>query len=243
MEMSESIAALSAALSKAQLVMEGAIKGKVNPAFKSRYADLASVWDACREPLASNGLSVIQMPGRVENGQMSLTTQINHASGEWVRETMSIPLSKVDAQGYGSATSYARRYALAAFVGVSPDDDDGNGAVKNAPKVVYDTPPPATRAAPLKGPHTSKTGLKTALHDVVREIEACGDIDQLEAFLAMPETKATIAQCERDAPEWAVTGEGMPDEFVPLLDRIAKLRTELTAAANEGWRTDVMRAA
>ena len=128
MEMSDNIADLSAALSKAQMIMEGAVKGKVNPAFKSRYADLASVWDACREPLASNGLSVIQMPGPVENGQMSLTTQINHSSGQWVRETMTIPLSKVDAQGYGSATSYARRYALAAFVGVSPEDDDGNAA-------------------------------------------------------------------------------------------------------------------
>ena len=133
MEMSDNIADLSAALSKAQMIMEGAVKGKVNPAFKSRYADLASVWDACREPLASNGLSVIQMPGPVENGQMSLTTQINHSSGQWVRETMTIPLSKVDAQGYGSATSYARRYALAAFVGVSPDDDDGNAASKRAP--------------------------------------------------------------------------------------------------------------
>jgi len=142
MEMSESIAALSAALSKAQMIMEGAIKGKVNPAFKSRYADLSSVWDACREPLASNGLSVIQMPGRVEGGQMSLTTQINHASGEWIRETMTIPLTKNDAQGYGSATSYARRYALAAFVGVSPDDDDGNGAVRGST--------PANDSSPVK---------------------------------------------------------------------------------------------
>ena len=176
MEMSESIAALSAALSKAQLVMEGAIKGKVNPAFKSRYADLSSVWDACREPLASNGLSVIQMPGRVEGGQMSLTTQINHASGEWIRETMTIPLTKNDAQGYGSATSYARRYALAAFVGVSPDDDDGNGAVRAAT--------PANDSSPVKAISDAQYAQLTTLAE-----HSGADLKGFCSFFRVPSVK------------------------------------------------------
>lgn len=128
MEMSESITELAVALAKAQAMIEGAEKGKTNPAFKSKYADLSSVWNACREALTTNGLSVVQAPGAMIENRMTLTTVLLHSSGQWMRETLSIPLTKADAQGYGSATTYARRYALAAFVGVSPEDDDGNAA-------------------------------------------------------------------------------------------------------------------
>jgi len=127
-EQSESIAALSKALTQVQGSVEGAVKGKVNPAFKSKYADLTSVWEACREPLVMNGLSVVQFPGEMVDNRMTLTTQLSHESGEWMRCTLSIPLTKADAQGYGSAVTYARRYALAAVVGVCPEDDDGNAA-------------------------------------------------------------------------------------------------------------------
>ena len=132
-EQSESIAALAAGLSKAQGAIEGAVKGKVNPAFKSKYADLSSVWDACREHLSANGLSVVQSPGHLADGRMEMTTMLVHASGEWLRGSLTIPLGKVDAQAYGSATTYARRYALAAFVGVAPDDDDGAAATAAKP--------------------------------------------------------------------------------------------------------------
>lgn len=128
MQHSENIADLATALAKAQAVVEGAKKDSNNPHFKSKYADLASVWSACREALTDNGLSVIQSPGLCHDGKMEMTTMLMHSSGQWVRDTLSIPLQKIDAQGYGSATTYARRYALAAVVGVSPDDDDGNAA-------------------------------------------------------------------------------------------------------------------
>jgi len=131
-EQSESIAALSKALTQVQGSVEGAVKGKVNPAFKSKYADLTSVWEACREPLVMNGLSVVQFPGEMIDNRMTLTTQLSHESGEWMRCTLSIPLTKADAQGYGSAVTYARRYALAAVVGVCPEDDDGNAASRGA---------------------------------------------------------------------------------------------------------------
>lgn len=133
MQQSDSIAALAAALAKAQATVEGALKGKVNPAFKSNYADLASIWDACREQLTANGLSVVQFPGEVIEGRMTLTTQLSHESGEWMRATMAIPLAKIDPQGAGSAITYARRYALMAVVGVSPEDDDGNAASQRQP--------------------------------------------------------------------------------------------------------------
>jgi hypothetical protein len=134
METSENIKDLAAALAKAQGEVEGAVKGKANPAFRSKYADLASVWDACRAALSTNGLSVIQSPGElVEGKSMAMTTMLMHASGQWVRDRLTIPLGKVDAHGYGSATTYARRFALAAFVGVAPEDDDGNAAAKATP--------------------------------------------------------------------------------------------------------------
>jgi hypothetical protein len=131
---SENIAALSASLAKAQGQIEGAVKGKENPHFKSKYADLAAVWEACREALTANGLAVIQSPGPIAEGRLEMTTMLVHSSGEWIRGALTIPLGKVDAQAYGSAVTYARRYALAAFVGVSSADDDGNEAAKAAPK-------------------------------------------------------------------------------------------------------------
>lgn len=133
MEQSETIGALAAALAKAQGAMRGAIKDANNPHFKSKYADLASVWDACRDALSANGLSVIQAPGPCEGNQLSVTTILAHSSGEWMRERLTIPLSKVDAQGYGSAVTYGRRYALSAMVGIAPEDDDGNAAVNPGP--------------------------------------------------------------------------------------------------------------
>jgi hypothetical protein len=131
LETSPSVAALAEAMALAQAAVEGATKGKVNPAFKSKYADLKSVWDACREALTQNGLSVIQSPGELENSKVTITTMLLHKSGEWVRGSLSIPIGKVDAQGYGSAITYARRFALAAFVGVAPEDDDGAAAAKS----------------------------------------------------------------------------------------------------------------
>lgn len=123
-----SIADLAAALCKAQAQMEGAKKDAANPHFKSKYADLASVWDAIRAPLTSNGLSVVQLL-RSTQGGVEVETILMHASGQQISDVFAVPASKNDAQGYGSAATYARRYALMAMVGVAPEDDDGNAAV------------------------------------------------------------------------------------------------------------------
>ena len=128
MPQSESIANLAKALSIVQGELTHAKKDSANPFFKSKYADLESVWDACRSLLARNGLSVIQMPGNFYEGRMWLITRLCHASGEWIEQEMSVPVTKADAQGAGSALTYMRRYALAAFVGVVQADDDGNAA-------------------------------------------------------------------------------------------------------------------
>jgi len=132
---SESIANLSKALSIVQGKLTYAVKDSANPFFKSKYADLESVWDACRNLLAENGLCVMQFPGEFIDGCMSLTTILAHSSGEWIKQTMEVPVTKPDAQAVGSAITYMRRYALAAVVGVVQADDDGNAASSPKPVV------------------------------------------------------------------------------------------------------------
>ena len=124
---SEQIKDIATALAKAQAEIEGAKKDSTNPHFKSSYADLASVWDACRKALTGNGLSVVQGPVSDE-GRVGVTTMLMHSSGQWLESTFFMRPTKDDPQGAGSALTYARRYALAAMVGVAPEDDDGNAA-------------------------------------------------------------------------------------------------------------------
>ena len=132
---SESIANLAKALSIVQGKLTHAKKDSANPFFKSKYADLESVWDACRSLLAENGLAVMQFPGEFVDGTMSLNTVLTHSSGEFMSYQMSVPVTKPDAQGAGSALTYMRRYALAAVVGVVQADDDGNAASSPKPVV------------------------------------------------------------------------------------------------------------
>ena len=103
MNQSESIAKLATALSIVQGKLSHAKKDSANPFFKSKYADLESVWDACRDLLAANGLSVMQFPGEFVDGTMSLNTVLTHSSGEYMSYLMSVPVTKPDAQGAGSA--------------------------------------------------------------------------------------------------------------------------------------------
>lgn len=130
MNRSESVQELAAALAKAQAAMKPAEKDGENPHFKSRFASLASIWDACRGPLTSNGLAVIQAPIRGEDGVLELSTTLVHSSGQWCESRLPLPCDARNAQAVGSAVSYMRRYALAAMVGVvADDDDDGSDAV------------------------------------------------------------------------------------------------------------------
>ena len=127
MEKSESIKNLALALNKAQAEMGAASKGKDNPFFKSKYADLAEVVKAVKEPFANNGLSYTQFP--IENGgRIGVETILMHSSGEYITNSFTVNLSKQDAQGAGSAITYCRRYALQAIAGIPSEDDDGNAA-------------------------------------------------------------------------------------------------------------------
>jgi hypothetical protein len=130
---SETIKEIAAALAKAQGEIRGAVKDSTNPHFKSKYADLASVWDACRTALSKNGLAVFQTTETTADG-IFLVTTLAHSSGEWMRGTFPVQPVQNTPQGLGSALTYARRYSLAAMVGVAPEDDDGNAASEGTPQ-------------------------------------------------------------------------------------------------------------
>lgn len=169
MTTSEQINELAAALAKAQGVMAGAAKGSTNPHFKSRYADLASVWDACRPPLAANGLAVIQ--GVATDGtHVTVTTRLAHASGQWIESSAAADARDTGPQSVGSVVTYLRRYSLAAMVGVAPEDDDGNdGQTPPPPKHATNGHAAATRhAAPpaTNGAATTSEQWREFRHEV-----------------------------------------------------------------------------
>ncbi|WCB47057.1 ERF family protein [Nitratidesulfovibrio vulgaris] len=121
---------LAKALIAVQHTLQPAIKDRENPFAKSRYATLNSVMDSCRDALLTNGIWVTQYPVPAEAGHLGLVTKLTHAeSGQWQSSLLVMPLPKADPQGYGSAMTYARRYALSAMLGmVTEEDDDGEAA-------------------------------------------------------------------------------------------------------------------
>lgn len=149
--MSETIAKLATALAKAQSEIKGAKKDADNPFFKSTYADLASVWEACRKALSSNELAVTQTTEIHEGGSIVLRTTLMHSSGESVSGVLPVLVGdKATSQQLGSAITYNRRYALAAMVGVAPEEDDGNAASETAGKSKFQPKTGAVAASPLK---------------------------------------------------------------------------------------------
>jgi len=129
MKTSDNIEKLAGALCQAQSAMTGAKKGANNPFFKSNYSNLAMVIEAINQPFSDNGLCFVQGAEMNEN-RVSVVTRIIHISGQWIESETQLPPTKNDAQGVGSAISYAKRYGLQALAGVPSVDDDGNQAVK-----------------------------------------------------------------------------------------------------------------
>lgn len=127
MKKSDTISELAKALTKAQTSYNSLIKDSNNPFFKSKYADLAACIECVREPLASNGLAIIQSTD-YENGVTFVETTLIHTSGEWISGKYPLTPTKQDCQGLGAALTYARRYSLTSLLGIAAEDDDGNSA-------------------------------------------------------------------------------------------------------------------
>lgn len=136
MRSSDTLTKISPALVSAVNSMEGVAKTTENDGFRkngkaSKYATLADCIEASRTALSANGLCVIQGPGatNTEAKTLCITTRIVHASGEWIETDFDMPLTKWSPHEAGSATTYGRRFALMAMLGLAPvEDDDGNAA-------------------------------------------------------------------------------------------------------------------
>lgn len=174
MNASPTLAALAAALSRAQGCITGAKRDADNPFFKSKYADLASCWDAIRGPFSEQGLAIVQFPKPGQGGDspsVLIETILMHESGEWLSDTLEVPVTKNDAQGVGSAITYGRRYGLCAAAGVAPEDDDGNAA---AGRKSEKSEPPKERAKPL--PKTEVAGLRSSAFVLLQQMVSQGII-------------------------------------------------------------------
>jgi hypothetical protein len=179
-EMSPTIGALAAALAKAQGEMKDAAKDGSNPAFKgSKYSTLSAIREAVREPFSKNGLSYTQYFEPHGFDAVCLITLLMHASGEWIKSRLVLPVTKKDPQGFGSAITYGRRYQLAAIAGVtSDDDDDGNAAVK--PAKVEQAPP-------------AESDVDVA--ELVKSLETAPNVDALaKAILAVGRVKDKLSK-------------------------------------------------
>lgn len=221
MNQSDSIKELAGALAKAQAQLRPAIKDSENPHFRSKYAGLAAIWDACREALTGNGLSVVQMPLDSGDGRVALTTTLLHASGEYISSTCSTRLQQDSAQGVGSALTYLRRYALAAMVGVVADDDDDGNAASQAPQAqrtaqqprqaARQAPRPPTQTEATNGKPSARAALEARLQATIAEAHALGldvaDADKLagksdvELIAAGKRLRAAIEKAQQEA-EW-----------------------------------------
>jgi hypothetical protein len=127
---------ICAALVKAQKGFGPALKSSQNPHFKSRYADLSACVEAVVEALNDNGIALTQHTHHAEGG-VCVETILIHESGEELSfGKLFVPCTKQDAQGYGSAITYARRYQLQTALGIAPEDDDGNAASVSAPRII-----------------------------------------------------------------------------------------------------------
>lgn len=204
------LGALAAALPE----LEGAKKNKANPAFKSKYADLGAVIEAI-QPIAQHGLWFRQVSHPHEGGVCVETFYI-HESGELSAGTFFVPADRNNAQGYGSANSYARRYGLQLAFGLATEDDDGNAAVKGSQQA----PQPAQR-------EPKHSALQTKVRAFVHEMEGCGDWDEWTTFRDSKESQALMAEVQSKLPQWWAGGPDMPDEFVPLIRRIEMLEANL----------------
>jgi hypothetical protein len=129
MRQSESITKIASAIVKAQGELNAVSKDGTNPHFRSKYATLQNIVESCRDTLRKHGLAVVQTFSETDGTYINLDTTLLHESGEWIAGTFTMTPTKHDPQGMGSATTYARRYALSAILGiVTDDDDDGNAS-------------------------------------------------------------------------------------------------------------------
>jgi hypothetical protein len=220
MNRSESIANLSAALSKAQGMLKNPHFDSVNPHFKSKFASLAAVREAVIPVLSKCGLSLSQWP--VSNGSYAgCVTLLAHDSGEWVEETFVIPVDKANAHGYASAVTYAKRISMQSVAAVVGDeDDDGNAAI--------DKPAPAISGAAVKQEayESLDTDEKTFIDDLA---------DMVTRLVAKGDASGALQEVDHAIPQEGANRAPKADTLIPALwhKLDSKTRSALKKARDE----------
>ncbi len=219
----EVVETLASAMALAFGEIDAATKSSNNSHFKSKYADITAVIEAIKPALIKHGLYFTQRPEPSEKG-VTIETVIGHASGEEMSlGKLFVPANKNDAQGYGSALTYARRYALVTAFGVPVEDDDGNAAARASQGQSQNGA--VSPDGPAKQPAHSK--LKTQLRALVHDMEGCGDWDTWIALREDKDTQRLFKEVREKLPQWWDGGPDMPEEFVPLSRRIEILEANL----------------
>jgi hypothetical protein len=209
---SETITKIMPAFIKAQGQFAPALKQATNPHFKSKYVALDGVIDAVAAPLREAGIAIMQMTDVTERGSIILESRLVHESGEWIGSRYPVHPVKADPQGEGSALTYARRYALMALVGIAPEDDDGNAAVKAVDKIAA----PQFNGRPMDG---------------VWEAQSADS--QAWLLKVAAETVARVANDPDDALDYLASQNLDTDEKAAVASRLdSKTRTALTKAHN-----------
>lgn len=173
MERSESIAEISKALNTFRTAVKQPVKSASNPFFKSKYVALEGVVNAIDSALKDTGLSYVQ-EATSEGNQVGVTTLLLHESGEWIEMTpLTLPVTKNDAQAFGSAETYARRYSLSAAFGITSDlDDDGNAANSN---------PPAQQ--PTKPKRSTTQARKETINELAESISKIKNVEKSQVLV------------------------------------------------------------
>lgn len=187
--------AIFAAMVSAQKSYGPALKSKVNPHFKNKYADLAASAEAVTDALNSNGIALAQVCHESEHGVIVETKFLHESGEEWSGGKLFIPSSKQDAQGFGSALTYARRYSLMAACGIAPEDDDGNaasGPTTVAPRQQTPQQKPAPKVEPIN------------LELFTGFLVKAGSIAEIDAQVNTADFKARLAVSEADMVNAAI---------------------------------------
>ena len=206
---SKEIGELVKALAKVQGSIKSARRDSTNPFFKAKYADLTSVWDSCRKELSQNGLVVIQTT-KNDNERVVVLTTLAHESGQWIRGELSLRPVKNDPQGYGSALTYARRYSLAAIVGIATgEDDDAEDATRGKRKDKVKTTYVGNRVEEKKEKGFYRPPIKKAIDNKqekneIEKIDKLGETEVKDEVLSEKEAQKEQARVleKRKQPDY-----------------------------------------
>lgn len=184
---------IASALVKAQKAFGPALKSSSNPHFRSRYADLSACVEAVIDALNDNGIAMMQRVSPSDNGVI-VETMLIHESGETISNgQLHVPATKHDAQGYGSALTYARRYSLMAACGIAPEDDDSNAASKRPTAPAVPTPDITDFLSAIEASANSDE-----LAKVYKEAFAACQGNQALQTKVMDAKKARVARAKKD---------------------------------------------